>query len=111
MRIYNERKAKLIQCSSTIFTNFIPNFHVIYAMQEKKQFTVLLSLLAMFTLIVLNMEVAAVNAYAAAVNDGTIVYEQPTNIEQLSKIPLQILIGLGVALAAIAILVLYKARK
>ena len=63
----------------------------------------------MFTLIVLN--IVTVNVYAAVVNDGTIVYEQPTNIEQLNKMPLQILFGLGVALAAIAIIVLYKARK
>ena len=80
-------------------------------MKEKRRATEFLSLLAMFTLIVLSIEVVNANAYVASINEGTIVYEQPTNITQLSKMPLQILIGLGVAVAAIAIFVLYKVRK
>ena len=108
MRIYNQRKIKIDSILLYNFHKLYTKLHVIYAVQEK-QLTVLLSLLPMFTLIVLN--IVTVNAYAAVVNDGMIVYEQPTNIEQLNKMPLQILIGLGVALAAIAIIVLYKARK
>jgi len=65
----------------------------------------------MFTLIVLSIEVVTVNAYAPVINEGAIMYEHPTNITQLSKMPLQIIIGLGVVVAAIAIFVLYKARK
>ncbi len=76
-----------------------------------KPIAMFLSVLASFALVAISTEVVSAKAYAAMVNEGTIVYEQPTNITQLSKIPLQIFIGLGVALAAIAILVLYRSRK
>ena len=79
-------------------------------MKGKRPRTTCISLLAMFTLIALIIEVTSVNVYAYVI-DGAIVYEQPTNITQLSKIPLQILIALGLAVAAITILMLYKARK
>ncbi len=69
-----------------------------------------LSLLAMFTLAFMSIEGAHVDVYAYVI-DGTIAYEQPTDITQLSKIPIQILVGLGLAVAAITIIVLYKARK
>jgi len=80
-------------------------------MQEKKQVTVFVSVLAILTSIVLSTAFVPAKAYAGGSNEGVIVYEQPTDITQLSNMPLQILIGLGVALAAITILVLYKARK
>lgn len=80
-------------------------------MKENRRVTTLLSLLAMFTLIGVSTGVVNVNIYATSINEGTIVYEQPTSLSQLSKVPLQILIGLGVVVAAIAIFVLYKVRK
>lgn len=69
-----------------------------------------MSLLAMFTLVLLSIEGTHVNVYAYMI-DGAIVYEQPTDITQFSRIPIQILVGLGLAVAAITIIMLYKARK
>lgn len=103
-------KKKLIQKYFRIFTNFIPNFHVTSSVNEKPV-AIFLSVIATFALVAISTEVVSAKAYATLVNEGIIVYEQPTNITQLSKIPMQIFIGLGVALAAIAIIVLYRSRK
>ncbi len=78
---------------------------------NEKPVAIFLSVIATFALVAISMEVVSAKAYATVVNEGIIVYEQPTNITQLSKIPMQIFIGLGVALAAIAIIVLYRSRK
>lgn len=78
---------------------------------NEKPVAIFLSAIATFALVAISMEVVSAKAYATLVNEGIIVYEQPTNITQLSKIPMQIFIGLGVALAAIAIIVLYRSRK
>lgn len=111
VRIYDQKKSKIDSVVLYNFHKLYTKLHVIYAVQEKKQVTGLISILAMLTLIVLSLELESVKVYAAIINEGTIVYEQPTDITQLSNMPLQIFIGLGVALAAIAILVLYKVRK
>ncbi len=78
---------------------------------NEKPVAIFLSVIATFALVAISTEVFSAKAYATLVNGGIIVYEQPTNITQLSKMPMQIFIGLGVALAAIAIIVLYRSRK
>ncbi|MGH9922796.1 MAG: hypothetical protein ACRD38_08605 [Nitrososphaerales archaeon] len=57
------------------------------------------------------MSVVALSSTYVYGISGVIVYENPTDIKQLANSPLQLFIGLGVALAAIAILVIYRARK
>jgi hypothetical protein len=67
------------------------------------------SIPAVFATIVLSIG-ALSSTYAYGIS-GVIVYENPIDIKQLANSPLQLFIGLGVALAAIAILVIYRARK
>ncbi|MGH9878444.1 MAG: hypothetical protein ACRD5H_12475 [Nitrososphaerales archaeon] len=92
-----------------IFINFILNFHVILVVHIGKRRACLRSIPAVFASIVLS--VAALSSTYAYGISGVIVYENPTDIKQLANSPLQLFIGLGVALAAIAILVIYRARK
>ena len=66
---------------------------------------------ALASLAVLSMAIVPTKTYAGVISEEVIVYEQPTGTAQLGKIPLQVIIGLGVVLAAIAIFVLYKVRK
>ena len=70
-----------------------------------------MSVLAILTLTALGMGIIYVKAYADGLIEGVIVYENPTDIKQLTNAPLQLIIGLGVALAAITIIVLYRARR
>ncbi len=64
-----------------------------------------------FTILVSGTTVDFAKSYSPALSQGTIVYEQPTNITQLSDIPTHILIGAGVTAVAITIIVLYRVRK
>lgn len=77
-------------------------------MQKGKQLTGFISILAVLSSIILSTVLSS--AYADGMN-GVIVYENPTDIRQLANSPLQLFIGLGVALAAIAILVIYRTRR
>ncbi len=92
-----------------IFINFILNFHVILVVHKGKLLVGLRSIPAVLASIVLSVAVLS-STYAYGIS-GVIVYENPTDIKQLANSPLQLFIGLGVALAAIAILVIYRARK
>lgn len=93
-----------------IFINFILNFHgILVVHKEEKGLAGLRSIPAVLASIVLSVW-ALSNTYAYGIS-GVIVYENPTDIKQLANSPLQLFIGLGVALAAIAILVIYRARK
>ena len=80
-------------------------------MHEAKQLTGLISILAIFTLTVFGTGIVYGKAYADGLIEDVIVYENPTDIKQLTNVPLQLIIGLGVALAAITIIVLYRARR
>ncbi|MFQ5970060.1 MAG: hypothetical protein ACE5J2_06165 [Nitrososphaerales archaeon] len=81
-------------------------------MRKNKQATIFpLVFVALASLVVLSIAIVPTKTYADVIIEGIIVYEQPTDIAQLGKIPLQVVIGLGVVLAAIAIFVLYKVRK
>ena len=104
-----KRKVKLIRDVCKIFINFILNFHTIPVVHKGKRLTGLISILAVLASIVLSVTLLS-SAYAYGIS-GVIVYENPTDIKQLANSPLQLFIGLGVALAAIAILVIYRARK
>ena len=92
-----------------IFINFILNFHAILVVYKGKRLAGLRSIPALLTSIALSVAVLS-STYAFGIS-GVIVYENPTDIKQLANSPLQLFIGLGVALAAIAILVIYRARK
>jgi len=104
-----KRKVRLIRNVCEIFINFILNFNVILVMQKEKRLTGYISILAVLASIVLSAVVLS-GTYAYGVS-RVIVYENPTDIKQLANSPLQLFIGLGVALAAIAILVIYRVRK
>lgn len=80
-------------------------------MHKNKQVTIPLIFVALASLFVLSIAIVPTKTYAGLISEGVIVYEQPTDTAQLGKIPLQVIIGLGVVLAAIAIFVLYKVRK
>ena len=100
---------QLIRNVCEIFINFILNFHVITLVYKGKLRRGLISIPSVLASIVLSAAILS-NAYAYGIS-GVIVYENPTDIRQLANSPLQLFIGLGVALAAIAILVIYRARK
>jgi|GEM_PF-3405567 len=104
-----KRKVKLIRDAYKIFINFILNFHVILVVYKEKRLTGLISIPPVLASFVLSVALLS-SAYAYGMS-GVIVYENPTDIKQLANSPLQLFIGLGVALAAIAILVIYRARK
>ncbi len=92
-----------------IFISFILNFHATLVVHKGKSLASLRSIPAVLASIVLSVgALSSTYAYGIA---GVIVYENPTDIKQLANSPLQLFIGLGVALAAIAILVIYRARK
>ena len=81
-------------------------------MHKKEKATIFpLIFVALASLAVLGIAIVPTKTYAGLISEGVIVYEQPTDTAQLGKIPLQVIIGLGVVLAAIAIFVLYKVRK
>lgn len=81
-------------------------------MHKNKQVTTFpLIFVLLASLAVLSIAIVPTKTYASVISEGVIVYEQPTDTAQLGKIPLQVIIGLGVVLAAIAIFVLYKVRK
>src|SRR5574341_1261155 len=99
-----KRKVKLIRDGCKIFINF----KVIPVVHKGKRLTGLISIPAVLASFVLSVALlSSVYAYGMS---GVIVYENPTDIKQLANSPLQLFIGLGVALAAIAILVIYIAR-
>jgi hypothetical protein len=64
--------------------------------------------LTLFTIVFLSFSVPASASWEY---DGMLVYEQPTDLTDLTRAPLQLLVGLGVVVAAIAIFVLYRVRK
>jgi len=78
-------------------------------MQKEKHLTCFISIIVVLASIVLSTTV--LSSASADGMSGVIVYENPTDIRQLTNSPLQLFIGLGVALAAIAILVIYRTRR
>lgn len=88
--------------------NFIQNFCIINTVNTK--IIALVCVLAIPSFIA-GVAVLPADASTSWGYDGALVYEQPTDLTELSRVPLQLLVGLGVAVAAIAIFVLYKTRK
>lgn len=81
-------------------------------MHKNKQATIFpLIFVILASLAILSIATMPTKTYAGLISEGVIVYEQPTDTAQLGKMPFQVIIGLGVVLAAIAIFVLYKVRK
>lgn len=78
-------------------------------MQRVTRLPLILSLLAVFTAYAANLDLLSGDA-SAQLGDGTIAYEQPTNIVP-AKISMQVVIGFVVALAALAIFVMFKKRR